>query len=420
MKLFRQKNFTIREGHYTGPKDMDKVPGAVEVIGKSALAGSGIGALIGGVVKDSSVLSGAGTGAKIGTISGVILKFFLNYLHNPMNTIKYQEVDKLIRREFGIYRAVGVTVGDTLDKRATLDEKFAFNDRNVTNYKLCFAIQNNAITMYTLGMTNKELDLVSNTLDYYCKKYFSMEYTSRVMNERTNSYSVSIVFTNYQVIANFIMELSKLLNTKINLLDNKALVEIRFREKQEQEAANPEETRTFSAKVLNRYDLIKVLGGYPIANSIGNFFRKESTWKNSITDGVMGLLLGSIEKIGTDEVAKLTAGTNIPIPRDFFSNKYLEDALKRGHYVANYDYAVGKLGNELNISLISGMFIITVSKKFEKFDSLDKLIRKTMGIKKTDMGDVVVYNYPLKTKNEFDYFLKKFMSLDLQPNIFEK
>ena len=66
MIVFRQKDFTIQEGHYTGPKDMDKVPGAIEVIGKSALAGTGIGGLIGGVVKDQSVLGGAITGGKYG------------------------------------------------------------------------------------------------------------------------------------------------------------------------------------------------------------------------------------------------------------------------------------------------------------------------------------------------------------------
>ena len=45
MIKFRQKNYTIQEGHYTGPKDMDKVPGAIEVVGKSAFGGSIIGVL---------------------------------------------------------------------------------------------------------------------------------------------------------------------------------------------------------------------------------------------------------------------------------------------------------------------------------------------------------------------------------------
>ena len=413
MIKFRQKEYTIKEGHYTGPKDMDKVPGAVEVIGKSALAGTGIGALVGGVVKDSSVLSGATQGGKYGTITGVLLKFFLNYLHNPMNTIKYQEVDKLIRREFGIYRMSGITVGDTLNKRATLDEKFAFNDRDVTKYKLCFSIQNNAVTMYTLGMTDAELEKTSNILDYYCKKYFGMEYTSKVLNERVNSYSVSIVFTNYQVIANFIMELSNTLNTKINLLDNKALVEVRFRQGNN---SNSTEEKTFSVKYLNKFDLSRILGGYSLANSINSLLKRD--WKSTVCDAVTGLIVGSLEKVAMDEASKIS---NIPLSKKYFNNVYLEDALKKGHYVENYDYTVGEVGNELNISLYSGVFIITVLKKSDKCKKIDDgLWKRENDINRSDTGDVIVYTYSLKSRNKFDYLLKRFMSLDLQPNIFEK
>lgn len=70
-------------------------------------------------------------------------------------------------------------------------------------------------------------------------------------NSRNNSYSVAIVFTNYQVIANFIMELSNTLGVKINLLDNKALVENRIKEV---------EQKDFSVKSLNKYDLKKFIG----------------------------------------------------------------------------------------------------------------------------------------------------------------
>ena len=59
---FRQKDFSLKEGHYTGPKDMDKVPGAVEVIGKSALggalAGSAVGASKAGKLKTACMLTG--------------------------------------------------------------------------------------------------------------------------------------------------------------------------------------------------------------------------------------------------------------------------------------------------------------------------------------------------------------------------
>lgn len=413
MIKFRQKQYTIPEGHYTGPKDMDKVPGALEVIGKSALVGAGVGGAAGGLLKDSTVLSGALTGGKYGAITGAILKFFLNYLHNPMTSIKYQEVDKLIRREFGIYRAAGITVGDTLDKRAKIDEKFSFNDRDVTKYKLNFSIQDNAITMYTLGMTSKELDITSNTLDYYCKKYTGMEYSSYVINSRTNSYSVSITFTNYQVIANFIMELSKVLNTKINLLDNKALVDSRIKASV---MNNDAEERTYSVKEFNKYDLMKILGRggvFSISPHLG-FKGMGETLGSSI----MGIILTSLDKLGGD-VALLDGLTT---KRDNFGNVYLEDRLKKLHYIENYDYTVGNLKVPVNISMFSGIFIITVAKDTKELEKIDSGFWKNLKGKvgRVDTGKVIVYNYTIKTKNEFDFILKKFMSLDVEPNIFEK
>ena len=407
MIKFRQKEYTIPEGHYTGPKDMDKVPGALEVVGKSALAGAGIGGITGGILKDSTAVSGALTGGKYGTIAGVILKFFLNYLHNPMTTIKFQEVDKLIRREFGIYRMSGITVGDSLDKRASIDEKFSFNDRNVSSYKLNFAIQDNTITMYTFGMTSKELEKTSDTLDYYCKKYFSMEYSAHAINTKTNSYSVSIVFTNYQVIANFIMELSKILNTKINLLDNKALAEGRLKEASE---------KTFSVKTFNKYDLIKILGksgSYMISPHLilGDI-------KSTIAGGTLGMILGSLEKLSSIEDIKNGLSTK----REHYGNRYLEERLNKLHYVENYDYTVGNIKADVEMSMFSGLFIVTVAKGSKNFDKVDKeFYGKLKGkITRVDTGKVVVYNYPLATKNEFDFILNKFMKLDVEPNIFEK
>lgn len=415
MIKFRQKEYTIPEGHYTGPKDMDKVPGAIEVIGKSALAGAGIGGVTGGILKDSTVLSGALQGGKYGTIAGTVLKFFLNYLHNPMTTIKYQEVDKLIRREFGIYRAAGITVGDSLDKRAKVEEKFSFNDRDVTKYKLNFSIQDNAITMYTFGMTTKELDKTSETLDYYCKKYTGMEYNSYVINSKTNSYSVSIVFTNYQVIANFIMELSNVLNTKINLLDNKALVDSRLKAAVSILGDEGEE-RTYSVKEFNRYDIMKILGKGGIFNISPHLGFKGI--KETLSSSIMGIILQSLGKLSGDEILRENGTTK----RDNFGNVYLEDRLKKLHYIENYDYTVGDLRVDVNISMFSGVFIVTVDKGSKKMEKIDSEFWKSLKGKvgRVDTGKVIVYNYTIKTKNEFDFILKKFMSLDVEPNIFEK
>lgn len=430
MIKFRQKDFTIPEGHYTGPKDMDKVPGVLEMVGKSAAGGAGIGAVVGSVMKDSSLLSGALTGAKYGTITGIVLKFFLNYLHNPMSRIKFQDVDKNIRREFGIYRMQGITVGDSVEKRASVDEKFSTNDRDVTSYKLNFAIQDNQITMYTFGMTDKELMKVSDVLDYYCKKYFGMEYTATLINKKVNSYAVVIVFTNHQVISNFIMELSEKLGTKINLLDNKALVDRRMKDSgsilsgisTSEESEEELEEKEFSVKTLNKYDLKKILGTSGVF-ALSGFFR--GGWAKSISSAIHGLIMGSLMKQFGDERASIGLNSEVKIPglikRGDFSNVYLEKLLKKLHYVENYDYTVGEGSCDVNMSIASGLFILTASKKDDIIETLDKAVydKNKTGINRTDSGKAVIYTYPLKSISEFEYMIKRLMSTKLVPNIFE-
>lgn len=408
MAKFRKKLFTIPEGHYTGPKDMDKVPGVMEMISKSALGGAGVGAIVGAIMKDSSALNGAVTGAKYGTLAGIVLKFFLNYLHNPMSKIKFQDVDRNIRREFGIYRLQGITVGDSVSKRASVDEKFSTNDRNVTDYKINFAIQDDKVTMYTFGLTDKELEKVSNILDYYCKKYFGMEYTSIAINKKVNSYSVSIVFTNHQVISNFMMELSNELGYKINLLDNKAIVDKRL-----SESTVEEEERDFSVKQLNKFDLMKIIGQSGIM-AIG----LSSNISGGISNFISGLILNSINKIGMD---KITVGGLVPSKRKDFNNIYLEDVLKRLKYVEGFHYTVGESNSDINMSLISGLFLLTVTKKSDIVEKIDKTVynKNKSGMNRTDTGKAIVYTYPIVTRNDFDYLIKRLMSNKLIPNIFE-
>lgn len=406
MIKFRKKLFTIPEGHYTGPKDMDKVPGVLEMVSKSAAGGAGIGAVVGAIMKDTSVLSGALSGAKYGTLAGLALKFFLNYLHNPMSKVKFQDVDKNIRREFGIYRIQGITVGDSVNKRASVDEKFSTNDRNVTNYKINFAIQDDKVTMYTFGLTDKELEKVSNILDYYCKKYFGMEYTSTLINRKANSYSVAIVFTNHQVISNFMMELSNELGYKINLLDNKALIDKRLGE------AEIEEEKEFSVKPLNKYDLIRLIG----QSGVKSLDCK--TLSSGVSNFVLGLITNSLSKIGMDNI---TIKGFIPSKRKDFNNIYLESVLKRLKYIEGFHYTVGESNSDINMSLISGLFLLTVTKKSDIVDKIDTTVynKNKSNINRTDTGKVVIYTYPINTRNDFDYLIKRLMSNKLTPNIFE-
>ena len=167
MIKFRQKEFTIQEGHFTGTKDEENLPSSLEVIGKSTIGGAIIGAIVGKIDKKSTIGQGAASGAKYGALTGVALKILINYLHKPMSKVKYQEIDKGIRREYGIYKAASIPLGDKLEKRATMEERFAFNDRNVCAYKICFAVQDNKVTMYTNRLSEEEMDKLNK---HQCKK----------------------------------------------------------------------------------------------------------------------------------------------------------------------------------------------------------------------------------------------------------
>lgn len=413
MVVFRKKEFTIPEGHYTGPKDIDKVPGAIETITKGALGGAGIGAVAGGVLKDTTMLEGALTGAKYGTLGGIIAKLFLNYVHKPMTSVKYQEVDKNIRRQFGVFRMAGVTVGDTLDKRAKIDDKFSFNDRDVSSYKLNFAIHDNQVTMYTFGMTREELDKTSKTLDYYCKKFFSMEYSAKIINQKVNSYSVDITFTNYYALCNFIMELSQTLNTKINLLDNNVIITSRLQEaKVPTGIMEAEEEKEFSLTAWNKYDVVKLLGS-SFSKALGSIGRG----KNAIAAVAQSLIFDTLTKMGRDKVQE---ACGVGMTRGDYDNKFLEATLKKLHYVDGFHYTTGDSNSELQMSLISGVLCISCLK--ENCEDLDDKMWKSLKTKisRSDTGKVIVYTYALKDTKEFELILNKLMKTGSNPNIFDK
>ena len=190
------------------------------------------------------------------------------------------------------------------------------------------------------------------------------------------------------------MELSKVLNTKINLLDNKALVEGRIKEAE----------KDFSVKALNKYELKKFIG------KTGKALFSENP------DHVMGMIQSALVLFTNDPEI-------VPVKRDDFGNKYLETCLNRLHYVENYDYTIGEIGADINMSMLSGLFLVTINKKkseeLKKVDSNFWSHLKTK-VNRVDTGKVVIFNYTIKTKNEFDFILNKFMSLDIKPNIFEK
>ena len=406
---FRQKDFTIPEGHYTGPKDQDELPGLFEMVGKSALGGAVIGGIVGKIDKDITVGKGALEGGKYGALAGIVLKLFINHLHKPMSNIKYQEVDKNIRREFGIYRVAGITMGDKIDKRASVDEKFSFNDRNVTKYKINISIYKDEVTLYTLGLTDSEIDKLSSILDYYCKKYYGMEYDSFLLNQKVNAYSVKIIFTNYQVISNFILEVSNALETKINLLDSDALVKGRLVFSDDEDTG---EERNFSLPAIDKRDALKII------TSTGKFkVRADGDWKSSVGAITLGLLLNTLKAIG---IKKAIDNTNIPMTRSEYSNAYLENTLQKLHYTEGFNYTIADTKAQSNMSILEGLFLVTTKKDSQDMKEIDEKYWKNLKLKinRADTGKAIVYTYNIQSKNEFEFILKKLMSTGIVFNIF--
>ena len=407
---FRQKYFTIPEGHYTGPKDQDKLTGALEVIGKSALGGAILGGIVGKIDDKLTVAKGALEGGKYGALVGIALKLFINHLHKPMSTIKYQEVDKNIRREFGIYRIADITVGDKIDKRASVDEKFSFNDRNITKYKINISIYKDEVTLYTLNLTDQEIDKLSSILDYYCKKYYGMEYDSFLLNQKVNAYSVKIVFTNYQVISNFILEVSNALETKINLLDSDALVKGKLVFSDDLEDTGEE--RNFSLSAIDKRDAIQI-----ISKTGKHILRLATDWKSSIGFATLGLLIETLKRLGVKE---LINNTNLPMAREEYSNSFLQSTLKKLHYIEGFSYTVADTKAQSNMSILEGLFLVTTKKDSDDMKAIDDKYWKNLKLKinRTDTGGAVVYTYNIQSKAEFEFILKKLMSTGIVFNIF--
>lgn len=423
MPKFVRKNFSIREGKYTGPKDMDQVPGALEVVGKSALGGAGLGAVVGHFMENKTALGGALTGAKWGGLAGVGAKLFLNHLHNPMKEVKFQDVDKVIRREFGIWRAAGVTVGDSLDRRATLDEKFGFNDRDMLSYKLSVAIADGRFVMYTFDMDDKTLEKLSDILDYYCKKYTGMDYRSTLINRKLNSYSIDVIFTNYQVISNFLMEVSNTLGFKINLLNSKAVIDFRVKEKSDEVGdidsfeGSPETKQFSSIKKLNRTDLINLFG--KATSSLLNFvpvpFGSEFGAKKTAGYLVLGSIASVLDTLSDKDKSKLP----IKQAKGNLGNQYLGEALKR--FVEGYHYSVGDAKSKLNMSLVQGVFMVTATKgKISKQVDSEWYEKYKADLIRKDLGGVIFYSYSVNNKSYFENILKDFVNLKLIPNIIDK
>jgi hypothetical protein len=399
MIKYRQGMFTIPEGHYTGPKDLDEVPGTMKVVGGATLGGAVLGGIAGHVLGevqdkfDADYKKGAKIGAGAGLAAGIAAKVLLNVMHNPMTTVKFNEVDKTLRRSFGIYSASGFTVGDSRDNRKKFDEAFATNDRNVTDYRINVVIQDNQVILYTFQLSDKELKTVSDSLDYYCKKYYGMNYNSKVIDAKINAYSVTITFTNYQVISDFLMEVSDELKVKINLLNNKAIVDLRLKAGE----------KDFSDIDFNNYDLMKIF----LAQGVRTLFAKGKVKGEHI----MEMISDAKESLSEAERVKIFG----PSKRKDFDNAYLLGALSNLRFTDGKDYTVDVGDKDVNMALFQGNLTIAVQIGTKPAKALEDIgCFNKSEVNKT----IAIYTYSMKSKQDLNTVITKVINTRIIPNIY--
>lgn len=409
MIIFRQKEYSIQEGHYSGSKSIKKIPSAVKVIFKSVLAGLGIGAGVGTLAKESTAGEGAKKGVKTGFWAGVALKILIDKFHKPMSSVKYQKVDKAIRKEYGIREVSGMIVGDTKEKRDELSNHFSFNSPEILQFKVNVSIQKKRITLYTKNFSKDDLKKLNESLDYYCYKYFGMEYSSKLLNEKDNSYSITIIFTNYDAIAKFLVEISEFLG-RINVLDNSIEVDT-ILSKETEKTFSSILSRDSSLSLFDKYDLIKILGkGGTIVNSRG--FKKPK-------DYVMDSLAGALSHIGdTIKTSNMPLGARTR--RGSFNNLYLEKAIRDLGYRENIDYTVGKNRVDLNIYLHQGYLIMCSALSYKEKKIFEDILRRYKITITNIKGQAVIYTYIMKSRDELNQLLRDLIGSKLKPNIYTK
>ena len=406
---YRQKEYTIQEGHYSGTKSIKRVPGAFKVIAKSILAGLGIGAGVGVLMEDTTVGEGAKKGVKTGFWAGVALKILIDKFHKPMSSVKFQKVDKAIRKEYGIKEVSGMIIGDTKERRDDLNSHFAFNDNNILGFKINVSIQKNKVTLYTRAFEKKDLELLDESLNYFCFKYHGMEYSSKLINERDYSYSITITFTNYEAIAKFLVEISNSLNTRINILDDKATIEKNLKSEEKTFSLLRKES---SLPSFDKYDMMKILG-------TGGTIVTKSGFKTSLGDYAMDIIMAAISRAG-DNVKSSRTPFGVKVERRVFGNAYLEEALQKMRYRENLDYTVGKNNSSFNLYLNQGHLFICSALGGRDERKLENIVEKYGLIKTIVKNQATIYSYKMVSRDELNLLLRDLMNLSLKPNIYTK
>lgn len=447
MKKFKLKNYTIPEGHYTGPQQATTDSWG-QALNESGLIGAGLGGLTNYLTDDDKgkstvqkVIEGAGEGYLYGLISGAAMKGITEYIHSPLKDIDFQKLDKNIRAHFGSFKIpfLQKQVGSGNGQKR-LKDKIVYNSRNITDYKLNFGVRRNQIVMYTFGVTNSELDELSQLLDDMVMNQPNMNYHSSLINKSQNSYAVAITFTAYEIAAKYIIAAAEIVSSKVNLMDKDYLISRRVNEfdvdkledpdvkqgiNSEEKSTNvnnnvisdkfDDSEKTFSLTGDEKYSAIEFLRSDGI-QSIVDIAKSIKTKKLGSTASNHFARLVNHAVSRTIEKGKMKAG--MPVKREELNTGYLIDILKKLHYVKGFNYTEDKTNSECNVSLVSGILVVTADKG-DKSDIVDKEFYNSGKdrIRRAEVDSVVSYVYSVSSKSDLEFLLKKLFSTKLKINV---
>lgn len=446
MKRFnrKRKNFTIPEGHYTGPQQ-ETIDGWLEAANTAGIVGAGLGAArsyISEKEEDKNkstiqkLVSGASQGYFYGALSGMAIKGITEYINKPLKDIEFQKLDRSIRSEFGsfkipiINKAIGLE-----DKSNSIKDKIVYNDRNLTNFKLNFGIRKDQIVMYTFGVSDSELDSLSMALDDFVQTQPNMNYHSSLINKSQNSYAVAITFTTYSVAAKYIIRAAEIVSSKVNVLDRDYIIARRVNEfnvdkLSDSDTSEPNSTsvnnnviseenddsvKVFSLTGEDKYSALEFLkneGGETLADIARSIKTRKisSTASNHLIRLVQHAIGRAAEK------GKIKAG--LPVKREELNSGFLIDTLNKLRYVKGFNYTVDKTNNDCNISMVSGIFVVSIDKgdKSEQVD--EEFYNKAKDrIRRSEIDKVVSYVYSISSRSDFEFLLKKLFSTKLKFNV---
>ena len=122
------------------------------------------------------------------------------------------------------------------------------------------------------------------------------------------------------------------------------------------------------------------------------------------------MILDGVSKLAETEKKRLGL-ENISIKK--LGPKYLEEALRR--LSPRGQWTVGENSSDLNIYLLDGTLLVTVSNDSRQ----EMMLKKIQGLtetKKKDRSCATLYTYHVKSTGDLDVMLKKL--LPLKPNVY--